>query len=123
MNARVIETREKRDSLAGVFLAFANVVRANSGRVELHTIQLNGRLANVNEHLLQPVGGVIAEAEKVEVASRPDRLIGPHGEEHRALQDELVGVLRLRKPVQQPFEYKPRLQVIERRGPLVAEVQ
>jgi hypothetical protein len=43
VDTRVVETREKRDALAGILLVFANVIRANRGRVKLETIRLDWR--------------------------------------------------------------------------------
>jgi hypothetical protein len=54
-----------------------------------------------------PAGPALAEPEKVQVPRWAVQRPRPNSKEHRPLQHELVGMLRLTQPVQQPFNRIP----------------
>ena len=92
-----------KDASCSTRLRAADVVAANRGRVKDHAVVGYGQCAHLREHRAQPLGRDVVGSKKVDVASRPMRLILPDGKQCRALQSERLGVRRLREAIEKPL--------------------
>jgi hypothetical protein len=77
-----------------VILVLLDLLAAHRFSVKDQPILFDDGRANRLEHLDEVLDGMASFPQQVEVACRAMRLVGPNPEEHRALEDEFVPVLR-----------------------------
>jgi hypothetical protein len=87
--------------------------------IEGHAVVVDGLGQDRAKGVANRLGTVIAIAEQVQVACRSKRGLHPGHEQHRALEDKSVAMLRPAQPIQQPFKCIARQQDLEI-GALVA---
>jgi hypothetical protein len=91
------------NSHPSVLLVLPDLLSADGAFVEHKAVGFDLGAHNLSHHSLHRGDGVVAEAEEVEVPSRPPWHLVPGGEQHGALEDEALGVTRAAQPVEEPL--------------------